>query len=343
MRALVLAPEWRGTRMVLPGLSLIALLILATVIGSSWIGPGRVVAALIGHGTQTDEIIIWTLRLPRVVLAVLAGAALALAGLLLQTIVRNPIASPSVLGIVDGAAVGVVLFLWGFSNEANALTVSIHWLPLAATAGAATFALTVALLARGDITQPARLILYGIAVAALAKALVTVLIVLGPVYRTSQALIWLAGSVHAAHWDDAAILSCVLVLATMVLICFRGAMEQLALDDASAGATGLAVAPAKMGALALSVVLTAGAVSFAGGIAFVGLIAPNAARALFGGGFAARAVASPVIGASMVLGADILARVVAFPLELPTGTVTALIGAPYFLFLLIRQVRHGQS
>ena len=126
-------------------------------------------------------------------------------------------------------------------------------------------------------------------------------------------------------------------------ICFRGALEQLALDDASAGATGLAVAPAKTGALALSVVLKAGAVSFAGGIAFVGLIAPNAARALVGGGFAARAVASPVIGASMVLGADILARVVAFPLELPTGTVTALIGAPYFLFLLIRQVRHGQS
>ena len=148
------------------------LLVLGTGIGSSWIGPSRVLAALIGQGSATDEIIIWTLRLPRVALAMLAGAALALAGLLLQRSVRNPIASPSVLGIVDGAAVGVVLFLWIWSNEANALPVSIHWLPLAATCGAATFACAVVLIARRDAVQPSRLILYGIALAALAKALV---------------------------------------------------------------------------------------------------------------------------------------------------------------------------
>ncbi|MEM8786905.1 MAG: iron ABC transporter permease [Pseudomonadota bacterium] len=330
-----------GARFGLPLAALGLLLILATAIGSSWIGPDRVVAAFLGRGSETDTIIVWTLRLPRVALAVLAGAALALAGLLLQTVVRNPIASPSVLGVVDGAAVGVVLFLWIYSNEANALTVSIHWLPLAATLGAGAFALSVALLAKGDISQPARLILYGIAMAALAKALVTVLVILGPVYRASQALIWLAGSVHAAHWDDAAILATVLAAALLALIALRPALEQMALDDASAAATGLAITPAKATALGLSVVLTAAAVSFAGGIAFVGLIAPNAARALVGAGFGARAVLTPILGAAMVLGADILARVVAYPLELPTGTITALVGAPYFLFLLFRQIRHG--
>jgi iron complex transport system permease protein len=319
---------------------LLGLLVLATGIGSSWIGPSRVVAAFFGQGSQMDEIIIWTLRLPRVALAVLAGAALALAGLLLQRILRNPIASPSVLGVVDGAAVGVVLFLWIWSNEANALTVSIHWLPLAATLGAAVFALIVAALAGRDVVQSSRLILYGIAVAALAKALVVVLIILGPVYRASTALIWLAGSVHAAHWQDAAILGTILLICGGLLALRARQLDQLLLDDRSASATGLALSREKAGVLALSVILTAGAVSFAGGIAFVGLIAPNIASRLVGQRAAPLLIVTPLIGATLVLGADIVARVAAYPLEIPTGVITALIGAPYFLFLMMRQMRH---
>jgi len=327
--------------MAYPVVLLCVLAILAIGIGSSWIGPDRVVAALVGQGSKTDTIIVWTLRLPRVALAILAGAALALAGMMLQRIVRNPIASPSVLGIVDGAAVGVVLFLWIWSNEANALTVSIHWLPLAATTGAATFALLVVLVAGRDAIEPSRLILYGIALAALAKALVVVLIILGPVYRASTALIWLAGSVHAAHWEDVAILSAVLAASVIAIALLIRPLDQVMLDDQSAAATGLGLVPAKAACLALAVVLAAGAVSFAGGIAFVGLIAPNIARALVGLSARAQLLTTPFIGASMVLGADIIARVVAYPLELPTGAITALIGAPYFFFLLLRQVRYG--
>lgn len=323
-----------------PVVILVCLTTLAIGIGSSWIGPSRVIHALIGNGTQMDEIIIWTLRLPRVLLAILAGAALALAGLLLQRVVRNPIASPSVLGVVDGAAVGVVLFLWIWSNEANALTVSIHWLPLAATLGAGCFALIVVALAGGDVVQPARLILYGIALAALAKALVMVLIILGPVYSASTALIWLAGSVHAAHWDDVAILASVLAVLTAVLAGLTRQMDQILLDEQSSAATGLSVMCAKSVLLGVSVLLTAAAVSFAGGIAFVGLIAPNIAKVLVGLGASRLLFVTPFTGAALVLGADILARVVAYPLELPTGAITALIGAPYFLFLLVRQVRH---
>lgn len=317
------------------------LLILSIGIGSSWISPNRVISALVGQGSQMDGVIVWTLRLPRVVLAALAGAALALAGLILQRIVRNPIAAPSVLGIVDGAAVGVVLFLWIWSDEANALTVSIHWLPLAATLGATVFAITVVLLAGRDALQPARLILYGIALAALAKALVSVLVILGPIYRASTALIWLAGSVHAAHWEDAAILSLVLIATAFVLTFMVRHMDQLLLDNQSACATGLNLNSIKAILLIVSVVLTAGAVSFAGGIAFVGLIAPNIARALVGHRAAHLLIVTPAIGASLVVGADIFARVAAYPLEIPTGAVTALIGAPYFLVLVLRQVRYG--
>lgn len=320
---------------------LCALIVLATGIGSSWIGPKRVIGALVGQGSQTDEVIIWTLRLPRVALSILAGAALGLAGLLLQRIVRNPIASPSVLGIVDGAAVGVVVFLWIWSNEANALTVSIHWLPLAATVGAATFAIAVVAVAGADALQPARLILYGIALAALAKALVVIFVLLGPVYRASTALIWLAGSVHAAHWDDVAILSSVLMASLASLAFLARRFDQLVLDDVSAKATGVNLLPTKALFLALSVFLTAGAVSFAGGIAFVGLIAPNIARALVGLSARSLMIATPLVGASLVLGADVIARVVAYPLEIPTGAITALIGAPYFMFLLIRQIKYA--
>ena len=331
----------RTMRLFSPLMILLLLTTLAIGVGSSWIAPDRVISALAGRGSQTDEIIIWTLRLPRVVLAILAGAALALAGMLLQRIVRNPIASPSVLGIVDGAAVGGVLFLWIWSDEANALTVSIHWLPLAATAGAASFALAVVVLAGRDAVEPARLILYGIALAALAKALVVVLIIIGPVFRASTALIWMAGSVHAAHWDDAIILSLVLLGSVAAICLLLRPLDQVIIDDASAEATGLSLLPTKAACLALSVVLTAGAVSFAGGISFVGLIAPNIARALVGLSARDQVIVTPLIGAIMVLGADIIARIVAYPLELPTGAITALIGAPYFLFLLMRQVRHG--
>jgi len=329
------------SNLIWPAVVLCVLLFLATGIGSSWIGPTRVVSALLGQGSPTDEIIVWTLRLPRVALAILAGAALGLAGLLLQRIVRNPIASPSVLGIVDGAAVGVVVFLWVWSDEANALTVSIHWLPLAATLGATAFAIAVVAVAGRDTLQPAHLILYGIALAALAKALVVVFILLGPVYRASTALIWLAGSVHAAHWDDVAILSGVLLVSFASLAFFARRFDQLILDDASATATGLSLLPTKALLLALSVALTSGAVSFAGGIAFVGLIAPNIARALVGLSARSLMIATPLVGASLVLGADIIARVVAYPLEIPTGAITALIGAPYFMFLLIRQIRYA--
>lgn len=330
-----------SARALSPVVLLGVLLIIGIGIGSSWISPARVLMALIGNGTDTDKIIVWTLRLPRVLLAILAGAALALAGLQLQRVVRNPIASPSVLGIVDGAAVGVVLFLWLWSDDANQLTVSIHWLPLAATLGAASFAALVVLLAGKEVVRPLRLILYGIAMAALAKALVTLLIIIGPVYRASTALIWLAGSVHTAHWPDVYILATVLTLSVILLAMLTRQMDQILLDDQSASASGLSVLAVKGWLLAICVILTAAAVSFAGGIAFVGLIAPNIARALVGLRAGALLFVTPFIGASMVLGADILARVVAYPLELPTGAITALIGAPYFLFLLLRQVRHG--
>jgi iron complex transport system permease protein len=304
----------------------------------------RVVSALLGQGARMDEVIVWTLRLPRVALAILAGMALALAGALLQRVTRNPIAAPSVLGITDGAAVGVVAFIWAFSDEANLLTVSIHWQPLAAVIGAFAFAAFVAALAVLDPAgrSPLRVILYGIALAALAKAAVTLMMILGPVYRANQALTWLTGSVGAAHWSDVFVVAAGLGVAAVILVALRDTIRQLVLDADSAAATGVAVGRAQVALLVLAVALTALAVSQVGAIGFVGLVAPHVARLLHGqftGGYLA---ATALVGGLLVLGADTLARLIAAPLELPAGALTALIGAPLFLWLLLKGRRtHG--
>ncbi|MBB4124204.1 iron chelate uptake ABC transporter family permease subunit [Martelella radicis] len=319
-------------------------LVIATGLGSSFIGPSRVAAALLGHGSRTDEIIVWTLRLPRVALATLAGMALGLSGAILQRALRNPMAAPSILGITDGAALGVVTFLWLFSDQANVLTVSIHWQPLAAVIGAFAFALLVGLLTMADRgrSDPIRLILYGIALAALAKACVTLMMIVGPVYRASQALQWITGSVGAAHWMDVGVVAAGLALSVPLLVFMRLPLRQIVLDQQTAMTTGLQVSGNRIGLLVLSVVLTALAIAQVGAIGFVGLIAPHAAR-LFNGQFRPGYLFSTaLIGGILVLAADTLARTIASPLELPAGAVTALIGAPLFLSLILRrQVRNG--
>ena len=316
---------------------LVVLILLGAGIGSSFMPPQRVLAALLGQGTEMDEIILWTLRLPRVCLAVTSGAALAVAGAILQRVARNPLAAPSVLGVTDGAAVGVVAFLWLYSNETNAVTVSIHWLPLAALLGAAAFTLVTGALTLGDPHRgPLGLILYGVAMAALAKALVTLLMIMGPVYLAEQALTWLAGSVGAAHWSDVATLTVLLVVSLPLIVLAAPVLAQLRLDDDSARSTGLSLGLAQIAMVGLSVLLTAGAVAFVGAIGFVGLIAPHAARRLVGEGTAVWLPVTALIGAALVLAADILARIIAPPLEVPAGAVTAVLGAPLFMALMIR-------
>ncbi|MCT8997394.1 FecCD family ABC transporter permease [Chelativorans intermedius] len=333
-----------GNRLALLGLVLGAGAVLAAGLGSSFLPPGRVVAALAGGGAPMDSVIIWTLRLPRVVLAVLTGMALALAGALLQRVTRNPVAAPSVLGVTDGAALGVVAFLWIFSDDANALTVSIHWQPLAAMIGAFGFAALVALLTLLDPggRSPLRIILYGVALAALAKAAVTLMMILGPIYRANQALTWLTGSVSAAHWSDAATVAAGLALSIPALVALRLPLRQIALDAESAAATGLALGRTQAALLSLSVLLTALAVSQVGAVGFVGLVAPHAARYIHGQFAPGYLVSTALIGGLMVLGADTLARIIAAPLELPAGALTALVGAPIFLWLLLKGRRaHG--
>ncbi|MEJ8472575.1 FecCD family ABC transporter permease [Roseibium algae] len=322
---------------------LFGLFVAAVGIGSSFMPPERVVAALLGQGTRIDGVIVWTLRLPRVLLAVLAGAAFALAGALLQRVARNPMASPSVLGITDGAAVGVVLFLWLFSDDANNLLVSIAWQPVSAVCGATLFGTLVMVLVASDKggNKPLKIILYGIALAALAKAMVTMLIIVGPVYRASQALIWLTGSVGAAHWNDVWTLTGGLCAVLPILFYQRLAIGQMALDPQSARTTGVDLMRSQFILLLVAVLLTSLAAAHVGAIGFVGLVAPHVARMLHGQFRSGYLVSTALTGGLIVLGADTLARTIAPPLELPAGALTSLVGAPLFLYLLVKGRRYN--
>lgn len=319
-------------------MALSACILLSTGLGSSFIAPDRVAAAMLGVGEKMDQIIVWKLRLPRILLATLAGAALGLAGALTQRALRNPMADPSILGVSDGAALGVVSFLFFFSNDDNILTASIHWMPFAALIGAGSLSLLVGLCVRLTVrgVSPARLILVGVALAALAKAAVVLLMILGPVHNASQALRWMTGSVYAAHWNDVVIVAAALSLAMPLLWCLRLPLLQICLDPQSAYTTGLKVDSSRVALLSLSVVLTGVAVSQVGTIGFVGLMAPHAARLLLGQFSAIYLPGTAAIGAMLVLFADTTGRTMLPPHDVPAGAVTALLGTPLFLFLLIR-------
>jgi iron complex transport system permease protein len=326
---------------VLAGLTLV-LLLAATAFGSTWIPLDRIVAVLSGGGARTEQLIVLQLRLPRVLLAALAGGAIAIAGFLLQKVTRNDLASPSVLGVVDGAALGVVIFLALLSDESNALVTSIAWQPLAAALGALTAVTLVFALSGSQASSAIRLLLFGIAVAAAAKAATMVLMIVGPIYRTTQAARWIAGAVNEANWGEVQLTALLLTPALIVVLLLARRLPPADLDEISARAVGLNLPVFRLGIFALAASLTAIAVAFAGGVSFIGLLAPHMARLLVGRSAPAGILASLLCGAMMLVGADLIVRALFAPTEVPAGTITAVIGAPYFLYLLLRKDRlHG--
>jgi ABC-type Fe3+-siderophore transport system, permease component len=281
--------------------------------------------------------VVLNLRMPRVAAAAIAGGAIAFAGYLLQRITRNELASPGVLGVVDGAAFGVVLFMAVFSNEANALTVPVAWQPLAAAIGALVAITLVFVLSGRQASSAIRLLLFGIAVAAVCKALTTIFMLVGPIYQASQAARWLAGAVNAINWGEIQIMALCLVPTLLFAGALARNLPPADLDDVSAQGIGLNVPVYRILVFTAAALLTAIAVSFVGGVGFIGLIAPHLARLLVGRARLAGILMAMLLGAMMLMGADLIVRVAFTPLEVPAGTVTAIVGAPYFLFLLMRK------
>lgn len=308
--------------------------------GSTWIPLQDVAGVLLGGGDKTQNLIVLEFRLPRVVAAILGGGAISVAGYLLQKVTRNSLASPDILGVVDGAALGVVIFLAALSDESNALTTSIAYQPVAAAIGAFTATALVFILSGRQASSAIRLLLFGIAVAAVAKAITLILMLIGPIYRTAQATRWIAGAVNEVNWGEIQVTFFALVPAMLLVLLAARKLAPADLDETSARGVGLELPMFRIGMFVLAAALTAIAVAFVGGIGFVGLMAPHLARLTVGRNAVAAILGSFLLGALMLVGADLIVRVLFAPLEVPAGTVTAVIGTPYFLFLLMRKQGH---
>ncbi|MED4164097.1 iron ABC transporter permease [Halalkalibacterium halodurans] len=300
-------------------------------VGSTFIPPHDVIKQLFGYGTGEYDFTINTLRLPRVLLAFMVGAALGVAGLILQGIVRNPLAAPDIIGITSGGSVGAMIFIVYFMG-----VVSITWLPFAAIIGAGLVSIVIYLLAWNKGVTPIRLILIGIGVTAAMKAFVTMMLVLSDMAVTTKAYLWLTGSLYGAHWQDVyAMLPWVAISIplTMLMAQTLGVKE---LGDDIAQGLGVKVQMYRFALLFTSVALAGSAVAFAGGIQFVGLIAPHISRMLVGRSYTSLVIVSSFIGGIIVVMADIVARTAFLPFDIPAGVFTAAIGAPYFIYLLYR-------
>ncbi|WP_169193761.1 iron ABC transporter permease [Devosia sp. MC1541] len=312
----------------------------AVAFGSTWIAFDKIIGVILGLGEKTQNIIVLQLRLPRVVMAILAGGGMAVAGFLLQKVTRNSLASPGVLGVIDGSALGVVLFLALLSNESNALVTSIAYQPVAAAIGAFLAITLVFTLSGRQASSAIRLLLFGIAVAAVAKALTVIFMLIGPIYRATQAQRWLAGAVNEVNWGEIQITAIALLPIMILVLLAARRLPPADLDEVSARSVGLNLPVFRIVIFALAASLTALSVSFVGAVGFIGLMAPHLARLLVGRNVYAGIVASFLLGAIFLVGADMIVRVLFSPIEVPAGTVTAIIGAPYFLFLLMGKQRN---
>ncbi|GGG68307.1 iron ABC transporter permease [Paenibacillus radicis (ex Gao et al. 2016)] len=309
----------------------ILVLLLSIVIGERTVPIGEALRTAIELGGNEYAFTVRQVRMPRVLVGFLAGCGLALSGSILQIITRNPLASPGVIGLNSGAAAAVVAVL--------VLTpgLSMSHLPWIAFAGALVTALAIYQLSWKKGSSTERMLLVGIGISAMAGALITYLLTVGKIFRVSQAFTWMAGSLYGRTWEHFWPLLPWIIVLFIVLLFFNRHLDLMQLSDGSAVGMGLRLEWTRFALILLSVGLAGSAVAMAGTIAFVGLMAPHMASHLAGTRSIKRLPVAALIGGLIVMLADLLGRTIFTPYEIPVGLITALIGAPYMIALLIRR------
>lgn len=318
--------------------TLVLLLILAVVvfialsIGSERVPAGNVIGALRGADgvPEGDRMIVMELRLPRVILAVIVGAGLSVAGLVFQALLRNPLAEPYILGISSGGTVGALLAMSLFAGASVFIT------PLASFAGSGAVMLMVYALAhrRGRL-DPYTLLLSGVMIGAFFNAAVLLIVAIVN-QEMRNAFLWLMGNLSAANPATVWIVGPPVFLASAILLWFAKGFNLIATGEETALQLGVNVSTVKRASYLLASLITGLVVSVSGVVGFVGLIIPHICRMIFGPDHRLLVPASFLLGAIFLVGADLLARTVIAPTEVPVGAVTAAIGAPVFVYLLKR-------
>ncbi|MCW5716085.1 MAG: iron ABC transporter permease [Bauldia sp.] len=299
----------------------------ATAFGAVTLRPAQVLNGLFDGGDLFARQVVRDLRLPRVLVAALVGAGLAIAGAILQAVTRNPLGDPHIFGFSAGAGVAAIALLLFVPGYPTGLV------PLAAFVGSlAAAAIVFALAWRGGIS-PVRFALAGVAVAALFTAISTTLIASSDLF-TQAVLAFLAGGLYLVNWNDLWTVLPYTIVAGAIAIALADWLNILALGDDVARSVGLRVDRARLVLVGLAAVLTAAAVSVAGLIGFVGLVAPHVARLIVGSDERFAMPLAAILGAFLVVVADVVARVVIAPSEIPVGILTAIVGAPVLLILV---------
>jgi iron complex transport system permease protein len=333
---------------VLPGLVLLLVLaaMLAATVGAAGIPLDRLLAALglvvADDPTQLarDTLVLWSVRLPRIAMAAIVGGLLAAAGALMQGLFRNPLADPALVGVSPGAALAAaatIVLTDRFLADGN-VGLAFEILPIAAFAGAIAITLLLYRIATRDgRTLVATLLLAGLALGAIANAGIGLLVFMSDDRQLRDITFWMLGALGGATWGKVATIAPVLAVLIVASPVIARGLDALVLGEAEAFHMGVSVERLKRIAIVLIAAATGAAVAVSGVIGFVGIVVPHLLRLLIGPGHRLLLPASICSGAILLLGADSLARTLAAPAELPIGVVTAAIGAPFFLYLLLRQ------
>ncbi|MFF2753268.1 FecCD family ABC transporter permease [Psychrobacillus sp. NPDC058041] len=321
-------------------LILLALIVLTALIsagiGYSSLSFNRLLPTILGNGTFKEEFVLFSVRLPRIVITILAGMALALSGAILQGITRNDLADPGIIGINAGAGVAIALFFLFFPIQPGSF---VYMLPVVAFIGALLTAFFIYILSynRKVGLQPVRLILVGIGFSMALSGLMIVLISSAERQKVDFIAKWLAGNIWGSDWPF--ILALLPWLIVLIPFTFYKAnkLNLLGLSEPVAVGVGVSIEKERIVLLLAAVALAASAVSVTGGIAFIGLMAPHIAKSLVGPRHQLFIPIAILIGGWLLLFADTIGRNIVEPNGIPAGVMVALIGAPYFMYLLLKK------
>ncbi|MED4534651.1 iron ABC transporter permease [Metabacillus fastidiosus] len=321
--------------------SILVALIIMTItiglgIGYSSLSYDRLIPTFLGQGTFKEEFVLFSIRLPRIIITLLAGMALALSGAILQGITRNDLAEPGILGINSGAGVAVALFFLFFPIQSGSF---IYLLPLVAFIGALLTAFLIYIFSYDKNTglQPVRLVLTGVGLAMAFSGIMIVLISSAERSKVDFIAKWIAGNIWGSDWTF--ILAIIPWLAVLIPFTLYRAnrLNILNLSELVAVGVGISIEKERIVLLLTAVALAAAAVSVTGGIVFIGLLAPHIARALVGPRHQLFLPIAILLGGWLLLVADTIGRNIVEPEGIPAGIVVSLIGAPYFVYLLLKK------
>jgi len=316
-------------------LTILLVLVLISVFIALTIGPANInVSELITCLTDechnsVSKMVVWQVRLPRVLVGLVAGMGLACAGAILQNITRNPLADPYLFGIVSGAGLGATIANLTLADQ---LTIA---LPLAAFLGA-LFAVVIVLLIAKALQRMEQLLLAGIAVSFMLAAVTQFILYLGDPFASNRVLFWLMGSLTRVEMSHFTIIFSVVIIALLIIIASHRQIDALLLGDESAMSLGVNVDRLRLIMLAICAAITATIVAYCGGIGFVGLMIPHIVRQLIGVTTLPLIIGSALMGGVFLIWVDVIARTALANAEIPIGIITSAIGSIFFLFIMIR-------